>query len=193
MWVLLASMLIGQFEIGDHVYVDPKVPIYLTAETASTRLNGYYRPYDHGKIIAIKEIDGEKFVRFQSTKYEVSPWARMDYVREWDTDAMLKAKEYVDQLEAKRMEAIKTREANKAKYEEESKENQARLKAEAIAAGIRPKLKPYIQTRMELQAMETAFSKGINPLNMSPKEAEKLTPGQRKALSELRRRYQRAG
>lgn len=247
MIAMIAAVMLGQLKVGDHVYARPGVELYRTSEAASARFGGFERPYDHGEIIAIKVVDGEKIVRFKSAEYEIPPWAIMEYLRKWDDAALRDSQAYEIAKREERAAAIKAKQASNAKmkadlekmekaseksekqYAQERAVNERllsldydsqkivrdRLKAfenpnvgdvDKIIAGLRSEYQaaakseairsavaPFIQSKSDLEAVQAALAKGLNPLNMSAEEAKSLKASQRKALSEIRRRYQRGG
>lgn len=232
MFASIAAMILVQFKIGDEIYIPPGGALYRTAETASTRFGGFERPYDHGPIIAIKTIDGEKLVRFKSEKYEIPPWALMENVRKWDDAAKIEAREHAQN---EREDAAKKAELRKAELEKMRDKNKAgeresevrrklldldsglaaavreRLKAYdapttidverillaiqkenrqgEMAANVRAKLAPYIQSKSESAAIEAALKIDLDPLKMTANDAARLTSAQRRSISSVRQRY----
>ncbi len=175
---IIVCAVIGQFKVGDEVYVPLMVEVYQTVEDAAIRRNGVARPYDNGKIIAIKEVDGESIARIEREGYELPVWALMKNIKAFDEDAKKAAVEYskkvVNDFRGKVRDSIGQDMAKQA--------NQMRN-------NLMERLRPYCVTKPEHDALTVAVGKGLDPITMTAEQAQALSPSQRRALSSVKARY----
>lgn len=185
MIVSIAALILVQIKIGDEVYIPPGGSLYRTAETASTRFGGFERPYDHGPIIAMKTIDGEKVVRFKSEKYEIPPWALAENVRKWSDAAKAEAREHAQteredaakKAESRKVELEKMRDKNKV-GERESEVRRKLLDLDFnLAAAVKERLKAYdAPTTIDVERILLAIQKENRQGEMASNVRLKLGP-----------------
>lgn len=192
MFASIAALMLVQFKIGDEIYIPPGGSLYRTAETASTRFGGFERPFDHGPIIAMKTIDGEKVVRFKSEKYEIPPWALAENVRKWDAAAKTEAQEHAQterdnakieresaakKAEVKRVEMDKMRDKNKAAARELDISRKLLDLDFDLRAAVRERLKAYDEpTVMDAERILIAIRRENQQGAMAESVRVKLSP-----------------
>jgi hypothetical protein len=185
MFASIAALMLVQFKIGDEIYIPPGGSLYRTAETASTRFGGFERPFDHGPIIAIKTIDGEKVVRFKSEKYEIPPWALAENVRKWTDAAKAEAQEHAKieresaakKAEVKKVEMDKMRDKNKAAARELDISRKLLDLDFDLRAAVRERLKAYDEpTVMDAERILIAIRRENQQVAMAESVRVKLGP-----------------
>lgn len=184
MFVTIALVVLSQFKADDVVYIKGGTATgYLTEKLARVR---YEPPYGQSvsasevanqasggtelivhwpkftqvKVLTTTSVDGDKLVRVHHVAWKMSYWYHAEDVGLWTKDTELQAKSDV------------------------ASESQTAKMQETIQ-----KLSPYIKNQNERQAISAAFAAGLNPLNMTAKEASVLSTGQRRAISTVRQRF----
>ncbi len=192
MFASIAALMLVQFKIGDEIYIPPGESLYRTAETASTRFGGFERPYDHGPIIAMKTIDGEKLVRFKSEKYEIPPWALLENVRKWSDAAKAEAQEHAqterDNAKIERENAAKKAEGKKVEMEKMRDKNKVAAREldismklldldSGLQAAVKERLKAYDEpTVMDVNRILIAIRRENQQGEMATSVRSKLAP-----------------
>lgn len=188
MIVLLA--MIAQFKEGDLVYLksDPTKG-WITSALASARyqpsyggsLSGaasafdanvnagsstaivvHWPKYTRLKVLTTIKTNGDTLVRALQDDWKESYWFHADELGAW-----------TDEIEKKKAD---------------DKEYGRRVE---LTNAMIDKLKPYVTTKTENLAVNSALAKGLNPLTMTAKEASVLTASERRALSAVRQRYRK--
>jgi len=185
MFASIAALMLVQFKLGDEIYIPPGGSLYRTAETASTRFGGFERPFDHGPIIAMKTIDGEKVVRFKSEKYEIPPWALMENVRKWTDAAKTEAQEHAKieresaakKAELKKVELEKMRDKNNVAARELDISMKLLDLDSGLQAAVKQRLKAYdAPTVMDAERILIAIRRENQQGAMAESVRVKLSP-----------------
>ena len=174
MLVLLTLTILSQFNLGDHVYAPPGITVYQTAEDAAIRKNGVERPYDHGKVIALKSVDGEKVVRFERVGFELPAWALSKNLKTWTEEIAKEAVLYKKQAADRAIELTnkKQRIANEfAEFKRLTENTPTNLKLDL--------LKKYGEDRMTIEEVREAVKKYKDP------------DGSKELASKIKEKYQK--
>ena len=185
--IAIAVLMIGQFAAGDTIYVRDESTIGRMS-FGMARVQ-YVEP---PQVRSLQEQRDRLFTRAQEDTIRRRKFDKLKVleVRSGDAGKFVRAAdsdnpEVIYWYNASSLSKVE----NAADFEKMKNEDAAKSTLLESAA----RLRKYVQKKSEDDAINAAIGKGLNPITMSAKEASQLTNGQRKALSEVRRRYQRGG
>ena len=178
---IILAVIISQVKVGDEVYILAGASAYRTSYDAIHRDRGVELSYAYGKVIAIDEIDGERALRIEREGYELPIWTVEKNVNPLDekTRPIVEkyAKENFEATQEKIRQILGREEMRRSKSERDQ---------------ILERVKPFCVTKPEHEAVAVVIAKGLDPLKVTPEQAQSLSPSQRRALSSIKARYAKA-
>lgn len=187
MIALLTVAVLSQFKVNDVVYVTWPNTVHQTAVDAVNRANGVKLGYPHGKIIAVKDQDGEQVVRIKRDDADQPIWAASANVKVYDEKAKVtirdEAEKNLAELKA-RKSAIEAENDQIAKNASDSIDrvmNPGKYKSPALK---------FCRNERETALITNLVQRGYDPMTMTAKEsADILSRAQRQMLSGIKSRY----
>lgn len=183
MFAMLACMLLTQFKVGEEVYVIYGAEVYRTAEDAVSRRDGANSTYPHGKVIAVKELDGETAVRIKREDYEVPVWSVTANVRPWNAETKKQVAREATILKEE-LEKQKAAITGKSALDRRSDEIE-RIRGNMI------RLQPYLMSPKEVMIARQCVDMGIDPMKITNEQLKQFKPSDRKVLSYIRGRVKK--